>query len=173
MPLGAQEEYVWGAHANCYAFAADCAQPNVGAPPRTARPGVATGAAPANNGDVPGLIAGVLADGGAAVQTLMGTPAMIPVVPPNSYLVAMLTSAGGFHFMRRDEFTKRWSWKDANHGSVKLNVMHFPTAHYVYINDANLADILVNNRGNYVWAYNNMVFQQFFAMQNNGFAVAG
>jgi len=85
----------------------------------------------------------------------------------------MLTSATGFHFLRRDELTRRWSWKDANHGTVKLNVMDFAHDHYVYINDANLNDILVANRGNYIWAYNQMNFQGFFAVVNGGFAVAG
>ena len=173
MTLGTQEEYNWGANANCYAYACGCANPAVGAPPRTARPGVAGGAAVVNNGNVGQLNAGVLADGGLLVQQLAGNPAALPLVPANSYLVAMLTNAGGFHFMRRDETTRRWSWKDANHGSVKLNVLHFPSDHYVYINDANLNDILVANRGNYVWAYNQMTFQGFFAVANAGFAVAG
>ncbi|MFL6632563.1 MAG: hypothetical protein ACJ8HJ_09660 [Massilia sp.] len=173
MSLGSQEEYNWGANANCYAFACNSAAPAVGHPPRTARPGVAGGQPVQNNGNVVQLVAGVLADGGHLVQRLGGDPSALPIVPANSYLVAMLTNAGGFHFMKRDELTRRWSWKDANHGSVKLNVMHFPTDHYVYVNDANLNDILVTHRGNYVWAYNQMTFQTFFAVVNGGFPVAG
>jgi hypothetical protein len=173
MPLGAQEDYQWGANANCYAYACNCPNPVVGNPPRQARPGVAAGAPVQNNGNVQQLIAGVLADGGLLVQQLNGQPNALPQVPVNSYLVAMLTSAGGFHFMRRDETTGRWSWKDANHGSVKLNVLHFPSDRYVYINGGNLNDILVANPGQYVWAYNQMTFQAFFAVVNGGFAVAG
>lgn len=175
MTLGAQEQHNWGANANCYAYACDCPNPAVGNPPRQARPGVAGGVPAQNNGNVQQLIAGVLADGGLLVQQLNAGQGVLPLplVPANSYLVAMLTSAVGFHFMRRDEYTKRWSWKDANHGSVKLNVLRFSTNHYVYINDANLNDILVANRGDYVWAYNQMTFQAFFAVVDGGFPVAG
>ena len=171
MTIGNQEDYDWGALSNCYAYAAKCAQPAAGVPGATARPGVLSGQPPDNNGDVAGLVAGVLADGGINAQTLVGTPDNLPVVPANFYLVAMITKADGFHFMRRDEETKRWSWKDGNHGSVKLNVWHVPTDHYVYINDANLNDILVTHRGNYFWLYSGMTFQQFFAFQNTGFNV--
>lgn len=173
MTLGASEEYNWGANANCYAFACNCANPAVGNPPRQARPGVISGVPPADNSNVIQLTAGILADGGVHVQALAGNPLLIPNPPANSYLIAMLTNAGGFHFIRRDEHTKRWSWKDANHGTVKLNIMHFPNNQFVYVNDGNLNDILVANRGNYVWAYNTMVFRSFFAVTNNGFPVAG
>ena len=173
MTLGVQEEFNWGANANCYSYAADCPNPVVSPTHGTAVPGGASGQRPANNGNVAQLHAGILADGGAAVAAIAGNPAAIPAPPANSYLIAMLTSATGFHFIRRDEYTKRWSWKDANHGSVKLNVMHFPSDRYVYVNDSNLNDILVANRGNYVWAYNLMTFQGFYTVTNGGFAVAG
>lgn len=173
MTMGAQEEYDWGARANCYAFACNSQNPNVGNPARTARPGVQGGAGAADNGNVLQLTAGVLADGGPLVQVIAGNPAAIPNPPANSYLIAMLCSATGFHFIRRDEVTRRWSWKDANHGSVKLNVLHMPSDRYVYVNDGNLYDILVANRGSYMWMYNQMTFQGFFAVVNNGFPVAG
>lgn len=174
MPLGAQEEYQWGTHANCYAYACSCPNPQVGGvAARTSVPGTVGGAIVANNGNAGQLIAGMLADGGVLVQQLGGNPAALPVVPANSYLVAMLTNAGGFHFLRRDELTRRWSWKDGNHGSVKLNTLHHPTNHYVYINDGNLNDILVANRGHYMWGYDRMTFDCFFAVSNNGFLVGG
>lgn len=170
MTLGISEEFNWGVNANCYAYACDCANPAVGVPPRQARPGVAGGAAPLNNGNVVQLTAGLVADGAVAVA---GNPGAIPAAPANHYLIAMLTSGVGFHFIRHDPVTDRWSWKDANHGSVKLNVMDIPGNRFVYVNSGNLNDILVTNRGNYAWAYIGMNFQSFFAVPNAGLVVAG
>jgi len=173
MTMGAQEEYNWGTNANCYAFACNSANPAVGNPPRQAVPGVIGGAPTINNGNVGQLTAGVLADGGPLVQALAGNPLAIPNPPANTYLIAMLTSANGFHFIRCDEYTKRWSWKDANPGTVKLNVLHLPSDRYIYVNNSNLNNILVTNQNDYMWPYNGFTFQSFFAVTNNGFAVAG
>lgn len=174
MPIASISEEIpgWGANANCYAYACDCKNPTIGGTRYTATPGAAGGARVADNGDVDALTAGVLADGGVMVQQLAGTPAALPVVPANHCLVAMITSANGFHFLRRDEFTKRWSWKDGNAGSVKFNTYHTPSNRFIYINDGNIADILVDNRGHYAWGYSGMTFRQFFAVHTTGFQVA-
>ena len=174
MAMGSQEELPWGVSANCYAYACDCPQPNVGNPPgRTAVPGIQANQPPVNNGNVAQLIAGVLADGGGQVHQCVGTPANIPVCPRGSYLIAMLTSGVGFHFIRRDELTNRWSWKDANLGTVKYNLLDMPNQRYVYVNDGNLNDLLVTNPNNYMWMYNNMTFQAFFSVPNGGIVVGG
>lgn len=170
MPVGVQEELNGSVTANCYAYACKCDNPNVGNPPRQAKPGVHGGAATVNNGDVGQLTAGITADGGVG---LAGDPLNIPNPPAHHYLIAMLTNAHGFHFLCRDEFTKRWSWKDANLGTIKFNVLHLPSDHYRYVNDTILNDILVANRNDYMWAYNSMTFQRFFAIPNIGITVAG
>lgn len=169
MTLGAQEELAWGNSANCYAYAADCQNPA-----NAHMGGAVPGAQAAAGGAVlpAGNAARVLLDGGAAVTQVGVNVNAIPVVAANHYLICLLESAAGFHFMRRDSFTGRWSWKDGNAGTVKYNVYHQPTDRYVYISDGNFADLVANNPGNYApWAYAAMNFTAFFQVPNGGFLV--
>lgn len=168
-----KEELPWGVNANCYAYACNDPNPDVGIPPMQAGPGINSGCPPSCDAEVAGLIAGIIADSGGRASLLGGDPSNIPTPPENTYLVALLTNSVGFHFMKRDEVTQRWSWKDANHGTVKLNVMHIPTRQYVYVNNSNLNDMLVMHKNDYGWMYAQMNFQAFLSIPNEGIVVAG
>lgn len=172
MPLGNLEELAWGNNANCYAYAGNCPNPargNQGG----AVPGGATG-----NPVLPGvpnyaqaLALGAVADG--FVQ-LAGAPAH-PLPPrPGHYLVALIASLIGFHWLRRDSTTGRWSWKDGNGQTVKYSILDVGQDRFVYITNTNLDDLLTVNRAGYApWAYANMVFVSFFEAPNAGVVVAG
>lgn len=173
MPFGVLEELEWGTDANCYAYAANCDAPargNLGG----AVPGGATGnpvlAGVANYAQA--LVAGAVADGFVALD---GAPAVPPATSPGHYLVALIASQMGFHWLRRDSFTGRWSWKDGNAQTVKYNILNVAEERFVYINNDNLDDLLIVNRAGYApWAYANMAFVSFFeAPAPGGVVVAG
>ena len=188
-PMGALEELVgWGALANCYAYAFNrqnplaCAGPcahGEAYPGHTAWPGWRLGAAAAGRPAPPGatpaqrLIAGVLIDSRPAaggmpqVTQVAGAPGHVPQVHAGCYLVALLCHANGFHFLRRDSFTGRWSWKDGNGGSVKLNALDTNHNRFLYITDNNLNDLIVGRPATFVpWAYAGMRFAAFFRVPN-------
>jgi len=171
MPLGTQEELPWGNNANCYAYASDCQNPANGA---------MGGAVPGVQATANGVVVAahhtneqrVLLDGGANITLAGNNPHAIPMVVAGHYLICLLEGAHGFHFIRRDSYTGRWSWKDGNGGTVKYNALHVPTNHFVYINDGNFVDLVVTNPNNYApWAYANMNFVAFFQVANAGFLV--
>jgi hypothetical protein len=173
MPIGTLQELPWGTNANCDAYAANCSAPargNLGG----AVPGGATGhpvLAGAPN-YVQALVAGAVADG--FVQRA-GAPAAPPAPAANHYLVALIASQMGFHWLRRDSVTDRWSWKDGNAQTVKYNILNVGRDLFVYIKNTNQDDLLTVNRAGYApWAYSNMAFVSFFeAPAPNGVVVAG
>jgi hypothetical protein len=171
MPIGTLQELPWGTNANCYAYAANCSTPARAT--GGAVPGGATGqpALPGGPNYDQALIAGAVADG--FVQ-LAGVPAVPPAPAANHYLVALIANAAGFHWLRRDSVTGRWSWKDGNEQTVKY-ILNVGQGLYVDINNTNLNDLLTVNRAGYApWAYKNMVFKSFFqAPAPNGVVVAG
>lgn len=173
MPLGSLEQEPWGTMANCYAYAANCSNPARGAN-GGAVPGGATGHAVlpgvANYAQL--LVAAAVADG--FVQRA-GAPAVPPAPAANRYLVALIANQNGFHWLRRDSVTDRWSWKDGNGDTVKYNILHVAQNRFVYIKNDNLDDLLIVNRAGYnPWPYSNMTFVSFFeATAPNGVVVAG
>ena len=172
MPLGTLEElHVWGSHANCYAYAVNCKTPvngNIGG----ATPGKQ--AAFAGKTVPEGLVARVVADGAGSVLEVDGDPKKPPPDIGGQYLIALLAHSSGFHFIRRDSTTGRWSWKDGNSGSVKFNVLDMPDNKFIYIHDEHLNDLLVARRADFFpWAYANMNFVRYFRVANAGATVRG
>jgi hypothetical protein len=174
--MGKLKEEDWGTYANCYAYAANCSKPARG-DQGGAVPGGAKGK-PALTGlaDLKdyerALIAGAAADGFVQRE---GAPAAPPAPNANHYLVALIANKLGFHWLRRDSVTDRWSWKDGNGQTVKYNIFDVRQKRFVYISNTNLDDLLTVNRGSYFpWAYTNMSFVSFFeAPAPNGVVVAG
>ena len=168
MPLGAQEELTWGSNANCYAYAMNCSNPTNGHL-GGAVPGAQAAAAGHAAAAGATIVQQVVADGGGVVTVAAGTPLAPPADVVGSYVIAALTNAMGFHFIRRDSTTGRWSWKDGNGGTVKYNVLDTGHNMYVYINSGNLNDILVSRKAAFApWAYASMTFQAFFRVPDGG-----
>lgn len=131
----------WGPGPNCYAYAMKCKRP-VG---NGMAPGIAGGEGATMEGIetrpieyTKRLFKGIRLD---AAKDNMKTvsffppdiedadvrpdPSLMPsVVPRNEYLVAMLVTAGGFHFMRRDSNTNLWSHRNGSYGAVEASVQH-------------------------------------------------
>ena len=174
MPLGTQEQLqAWGTDANCYAYAVNCLNPvngrNGGAVPGSQ---AAFAGHPAPGGAT--LAQKVVADGGGVVVQLAGTTVNAPADVPGHYVIAMLSHQAGFHFIRRDSYTGRWSWKDGNTGSVKFNVLDQPSSKYIYIHDAHLNDLLVARPADFFpWGYANMAFAAYFRVPNGGVMARG
>jgi hypothetical protein len=174
MPMGVLEEIqAWGTHANCYAYALNCPNPvngqNGGAWPGSQ---AAFAGHPAPGGAT--FAQKVVADGGGNVQQVAGTTLAPPADIGGHYIVALLAHPNGFHFIRRDSTTGRWSWKDGNGGSVKYNVLDVPRSMFIYINNGNLNDLLVGRPADFTpWAYSNMAFVAYFRVPNGGATVRG
>lgn len=174
-----QEQLGFGVNANCYAYAFNCANP-IGNAVAGAVPGGATGnpvgpgPGPLNN-YLTQLIAGVIADGGGQVVQVAGQPANPPATPAGTYLAALMYNAGGFHWLRRDHYTRRWSWKDGNAQPVKYNIMSVANAQWVYINDQhpqhNLHGLLTGPHLYAPWNYGGMAFGGFFRVPDAGIVV--
>src|SRR5262249_34287543 len=104
--MAKQNKVFFSNFANCYAFAAKCANPTNASAQRHARPGgrASTGVL---NADAPAFANGVIADGGNRVNALghFSVNAFVVANIPQSraewYLIAMLVNKDGFHFVRR------------------------------------------------------------------------
>ena len=174
MPLGNLEELqAWGTDANCYAYAVNCPNPvngrNGGANPGSQ---AAFAGHPAPGGAT--LAQKVVADGNHSVVQVAGTTLNPPAAIPGNYVIAMLSHQAGFHFIRRDSHTGRWSWKDGNTGSVKFNLLDMANQRYIYIRDENLNDLLVASPANFFpWVYSNMAFVAYFRVPTGGSTVRG
>jgi hypothetical protein len=170
--LGVLEEIqTWGTDANCYAYAMNCPAPVNGR-----NGGAWPGSQAAFAGRAPGATwaTKVVADGGGSVVQLAGTSLAPPADIGGNYVVAMLAHPNGFHFIRRDPGTGRWSWKDGNMGSIKYNVLDVTRNMYVYINDGNLNDLLVARPADFnPWGYSNMALVSFFRVPTGGSTVRG
>lgn len=131
----------WGHGPNCYAYAMKCKNP--------AGNGMAPGIAAGKGATLEGigrdlvqythrLFDGIQRDAAAdgnktvsffpqGVETSADRPDPIQmprVVPDGQYLVAMLVTAGGFHFMRRDSKTRLWSHKNRSDGAPESTAEH-------------------------------------------------
>lgn len=134
-----QVEPGWLHGPNCYAYAMKCKRPDGNG----MTPGVCVGRAASMEGLdkdqvafarrlLAGIAADAAADGGKAITfhpdgvetaTRFPDPADMPRdIPGGHYLVAMLATAGGFHFMRRDSLTGLWSHKNRSDGEAETSV---------------------------------------------------
>ncbi len=135
----------WGHGPNCYAYAMKCKAPAGNG----MAPGIAAGEGATLKGigrDLvqytrrlfDGIKRDAAADGNKTVSFFpqgvensddRPDPIQMPkVVPDRQYLVAMLVTAGGFHFMRRDSRTNLWSHKNRSDGAPEATAEHLGPA---------------------------------------------
>jgi hypothetical protein len=185
----------WG-NPNCYSYAMKCKNP-VG---NAMTPGMAAGAVAAPDTDKVDLIAyghrlfagieaDAAADGGKQVtfypvgvetSRVRPHPGTMPQVQHGEYLVAMLVTARGFHFMRRDTATGLWSHKNRSDGEVEVTVTRSTAAgrlpkRNVPITDAVAVEMLSNPfpPQNYDTLGGGFTFAGYILVPTAGFTVAG
>jgi len=90
--------------------------------------------------------------------------AVIRAAKSHERMIALVSSAHGFHLLVRDPVTATWSWKDGNAESVKLDIFLLPSNAYVPVTDAVLNDLLSARKQDFVWRYGGMDFRSFFAV---------
>jgi len=157
---------------NCYAYAMQCRNPG-GRRGGTAVPGISGGKAPYNLGDHMQVRLGAVADG----AYFFGMNRRPPFQPPaNRYIIALFSRPGGFHWIRRDNATGLWSWKEGNGGRVQRTVVRTPAADDIaprkmhrYIRDAMIPDLL---QGGYRPWNTNDVFRGLFTVPSAGLPVS-
>lgn len=130
----------WGNGPNCYAFAMKCQHPEG----HGMTPGIAAGSAATTRG-IEGdqvayarrLLEGIERDGRAHEDSIvtflpegllknnaLPSPRPLPVrFEHNRYLVAMLITSAGFHFMRRDTDTGLWCHKNGSFGAPEYTAV--------------------------------------------------
>ncbi|MCB1917043.1 MAG: hypothetical protein KDG52_15170 [Rhodocyclaceae bacterium] len=167
--------------ANCYGYAAKCADPLNGEGGGQARPG---GATPQSNAAayLAALQQGVLADAGTRARQIgqFSVAALssdqIPVPAAGWYLVAMLTHDTGFHFVRRqlsrfagDPF---WKWKQGNPGMVERNAFEPDAKRYVRVTNANFPKLIRGGMVTEAPGYTGWQTVTFFEVHPAGFTVS-
>jgi hypothetical protein len=172
-------ESSWGSFANCYAYAMNCEAPENGKN-GGAKPGAKNGLYVNPLGShrtkeySDALIKGAILDGATPVEGDLLSP---PEPISGSYLVALICDGTGFHWLRRDENTRTWSWKDGNGDTVKHSIYKMKNASFVTIQDGgedNLSTLIKTNSNEYVgWRYHKMQFISYFRVPDSGCAVAG
>lgn len=167
--------------ANCYGYAAKCAQPTNHLGGGQARPG---GATPQANtaAYLTALQQGVLADAGTRARQLGQfsvaslSSGQIPVPTAGWYLVAMLNHATGFHFVRRQASRLAgepfWKWKQGNPGLVERNAFDPDANKYVRVTNANFPKLIRNGMVTEAPGYNGWQTITFFECHPAGFTVS-
>jgi hypothetical protein len=161
---------VWTNNHNCYAFAMKCSNPH-GAGLHS-RPGkYADRPASRRDGFVQGVVDDGLASGGSVVNVLRqgGLPTPVPGRLAGSYLVALVASTYGYHFLRRDEVTGLWMHKNGAPSPVENCFYDNTTEQPVAITDAVVANLLLNPARMGC----TMTFEAYFSVPTAGIQVAG
>lgn len=176
--MAKQDLEVFSEFANCYGYAAKCAQPINSFKGGTAKPGGQSYEGDLND-YAKRLKLGVLSDGGDNVIYLSTTDvnslvtANIPGVGDGWYLIALLVKPGGFHFVRRQGKNlfgePFWKWKQGNGGKVERNANGGGA--WVRVTNGNFPNLvkgefLVNPPGYKDWG---KIY--FFKVANDGFKV--
>jgi hypothetical protein len=159
--------------ANCYAYAVKVANPTGVGTPIPGGVTVEAGDTWQDYGN--NLIVGVLTDGGNKVNRLPGGPTPVPRASEDHYLIALLASDTGFHFLRRERKkflgSPRWKWKNGCLDTeVWLNAYDNNAGTWKTITDASFGQF-VGNLGGFTCGggYGNMHFVCFFEVQRDGF----
>lgn len=171
---------------NCYAYAMKCKNP-LGAG-NNSRPGKF--AAHGQNPDTttygrqaPGLnwkeemVEAIKADGVANGTPITGgvreSPLPVPgTVADGRYLVALIGFRDGYHFLRRDEGTRRWSHKNGAPSPVETMGFHNIKGRAFVLDDATVADI-IQNPGNWDGVTRQMQFIAYLSVPDAGITVKG
>lgn len=166
----------WGTNANCYAYAMNCAAPKskTGKSGGTAVPGQQAGKpAYASGGTLAAykkaLKQGVVDDGAEFVGD---TVADLPAPKSGFYLIAGMAKSDGFHFVRRDPSSRKWSWLDGNHSPIENEVYHLSEKKSVQVNEVTMSQLLAGKSSNLFWKFNGMEFFGYFWVPNSGLPVA-
>lgn len=168
-----QKDTTWGGNVNCYAYAMNCRNPGGGIP----IPGIYGGRPnyPYPHWDVAKLTEGAEADGATHIE---GGNLLPPFAAPGgTYLVALFTVVGGFHWIKRDD-QGRWSWKDGTMNPVQKTVQRKPVPSdialrkmHCYVTDQMVAHLAL---GQYTpWCNPRMRFQALFSVPNGVHQVSG
>ena len=167
---------------NCYSFALRATtitqgpKPEYQAWPGSAPPGDVVATTPLTKQK---LVAAVRRDSGyRATQAdwatndlgILGTAIKEPPADlAATCLVGMLHNSVGFHFIRRDAATRRWSWKQGAGDPIIYCGVTSPAREIVPLTDVNMWDVMSSFRG-YQWFYSGMTFDCFFHVPNAGVA---
>jgi len=168
----------WDNNHNCYAYAMKCQHP--GGRGNNSRPGVIAGApyAGQNVANWKTLLTNaVQADavhGGVVINVLPQTTASPcpATLGAARYLVAAIGFPAGYHFMRRDEHTMRWSHKNGAPADVANLAFQAYKSRYLPITD-NVAVDMVTHPGNWGDTTVGMSFVAYLSVPAAGIMVAG
>lgn len=168
----------WGTNHNCYAYAMKCRHPQGRG--NNARPGVIAGAQYRGEAVqnwkalITAAIQADAAHGGAAIAVLpQATPRPCPAsLGVSDYLVALVGFPAGYHFMRRDEATQRWSHKNGSAADVATIAFNIPRNRYLVIDNTVAVDMLINPV-NWLDVTRNMAFIAYLSVPAAGILVAG
>lgn len=172
-----QPETGWGLLHNCYAYAMKCNNPDGtgghalpgGAAGKCVRPSMA----PYHTN----LIAGVIADGAAQGKTITslqrGAHSPVPDTRGATYLVAMVAKHDGFHFLRRDEASGRWSHKNGPGSQPETYIYNNAVEKNQILTDDVIEDLFTNiSTLQYISGINTMQFLCYFLVPLSGIWVA-
>lgn len=185
-------EVGWGGLANCYAYAMKCQAPGGNGTPV---PGRVAGAPvlpyhPTFAGNRPAywraLMAGIVADAAVANQVVVvhsqptATGAMpqpdnppIHLVGAGTYLAAMVVKTDGFHFLRRDSATGRWSHKNgAQDAEVETFATLAASGRPVVLDDNVFVTLVRTGQGTYRSSFPGFTFAGYLLVPSAGFAVS-
>jgi hypothetical protein len=171
---------MWGHNANCYAYACNEDHPQNGirgaaVPGAYADRGVYQRQGDSAEAYADRLIEGVLLD--AARNNVQATVSRdVDTLPDggSGYIIAMVSNSYGFHFFRRDRFTKLWSWKDGIGEDRADQVTQVVSQVATTVNDALFIQMVDTNKTAYVPNWQAMTFRAYFGLGNiNGMTVSG
>lgn len=160
----------WGSNHNCYAYAMLCKKPELLG--QNSRPGKHAGRTASLQADfVQGVIEDARFDGKDVLIPVNGADKIpAPIVNDGNYLVAMISSKMGYHFLRRRESTGLWGHKPNGMSDVETYFYDFKEEKPVAMTDALMSKLLTNPL---LLGFGNMKFHSFFRVPKSGVQVKG
>lgn len=184
-------EVNWLGLTNCYAYSMKCKHPGGN---QTPVPGRAAGAAvlPYHpqwvsraaywTGLLNGIVADAAADNNKVVTILrqlagdvLPAPSPLPLglLPGGTYLAAMVVKNDGFHFLRRDSATARWTHKNgAQDAEVETFATLAASGRPVPLTDDVFLTLVTTGQATYRSSFPGFKFAGYMAVPNGGFAVS-
>ena len=142
----------WNNNHNCYAYAMKCRNPtgmgNNSRPGRYAGNGVGYGDAAPNAATwkqdmVDQIRADAVANGVTIQATMPASPIPVPaLVADGRYLAALIGFQMGYHFLRRDEGSRRWSHKNGSAADVETSAFHNIKGRCFVLDDQTVGEML-------------------------------
>lgn len=168
----------WDTNHNCYAYAMKCKHPQGRG--NNSRPGQIAGAPYSGANGMTwkqDMTAAIQADAVHDNKVITVLPQTNPTPCPDSlgdgrYLVALVGFQTGYHFMRRDEHTQRWSHKNGSAADVATIAYNIPRQRYLMIDNLVAVDMIANP-ANWLDVTRDMRFIAYLWVPNDGIDVAG